>query len=855
MLYIKVQKKAGWLLVIVINKKLWGCRFYLYSPIAHFLLYLPSMSLFYSHLVRHFNKQKQYVFVLAFLSVLSVSTIQAIDLRSDTIDILHTSITLDMSDFAAKNLVAKTTITIEAKKEGVTSIGLDLLKLQVDSVYFNQTKVAFSYDDSLIAIAFPTVLNRLQQAAISVYYHGTPYQNPADFGGFYWTSQYAFNIGVSFIANPHNYGKVWFPCFDNFVERSTFSFKVTTDDTRSAFCNGQLDSVQTLPNLNKVHYWQMNEPIPSYLACVAVSDYASVNDTLHGAYGVKPVLLAARAADTTKLKNSFTNLKSAYHIFEDLFGPYQFNKVGYSVVPFNAGAMEHATNIAYMQAVVNGFTQYENLMAHELSHHWFGDLATCDRAEEMWLNEGWASYCEALFYEKKYNRERGLDFLRKAHEDVLRLAHVKDSSYLSVSGVPAKYTYSTQSVYEKGALTVHALRSYMDDSLFFGCVKSYLQAYAFKDVNSIKLRDYLTSCSGISLQDFFSNWVFAPGFTHFSIAEKRIANKGNGQFEATLLIRQRIQNAPKFYTQVPLEISFFGKNGEVEKRKMMIDGECSQGVYLFAFEPVFIAIDFDEMLPDAITDEMRKITIPNNFDLMTAKMSVQVKTNTDTTLFRAEHHWVAPDGKPNDIGGYLLSDYRYWTFDGLWSDDFRADAKLNYNGSSNQNAGFLDNTFINVSEDSLVVLYRADPTMMWSLSDSFRVFAQSSKTDKIGYAMVYGVQKGDYALGLKRIDADNSTWQNNCYPLSIAQPGAVEGSFDVFPNPTNSDEVTVSISKAGIFDKCTIIDNLGNRVVERDIAVDQEKFTIQLRGLARGVYIIILKTNKGVVLSKKLIKS
>jgi len=261
------------------------------------------------------------------------------------------------------------------------------------------------------------------------------------------------------------------------------------------------------------------------------------------------------------------------------------------------------------------------------------------------------------------------------------------------------------------------------------------------------------------------------------------------------------------------------------------------------------------MLPDAITDEVLKITIPANFDLMTAKMSVQVKANADTTLFRAEHHWVAPDAKPNGIVDYLLSDYRYWTFDGLWNDDFKADVKLNYNGSINQNAGFLDNTFIDVSEDSLVVLYRPAPTMVWSLADSFKLFAQSSKTDKIGYAMIYGVQKGDYALGLKRVGANNLIWQNNCYPLSITQPGALEGSFEVFPNPTNSDEVNVSISKAGIFDKCTIIDNLGNRVVERNIAPNQDNFTIHLRGLARGVYIIILKTNKGVVLSKKLIKS
>ena len=201
------------------------------------------------------------------------------DTRSDSIDILHTNLSIDVSNFAAKILYGRADITFTAKANLVDHIRLDLLGLTVDSVISADKLLNYTYNDSTILVSLLTAMTMGQQQVISIYYHGKPVQMPGDFGGFYWDDLYAFNIGVSFLAEPHNYGKVWFPCFDNFVERSTFHFAVTTDPTRRAICNGLMDSVTIDAMGNKTWYWTMSDPIPPYLVSMSVSDYAVVEDS------------------------------------------------------------------------------------------------------------------------------------------------------------------------------------------------------------------------------------------------------------------------------------------------------------------------------------------------------------------------------------------------------------------------------------------------------------------------------------------------------------------------------------------------------------------------------------------------
>ena len=131
---------------------------------------------------------------------------------------------------------------------------------------------------------------------------------------------------------------MWFPCFDNFVERSKYEFIICSDTLRKAYCNGQLIS-DIITNNKRKRNWILNEQIPTYLACVALANYTQVNWNINTLSGNKPIILAAVASDTSAMKAGFINLKNCIHGFENYFGPYKWNRFGYALVPFNSGAM------------------------------------------------------------------------------------------------------------------------------------------------------------------------------------------------------------------------------------------------------------------------------------------------------------------------------------------------------------------------------------------------------------------------------------------------------------------------------------------------------------------------------------
>src|SRR5688572_14387829 len=177
------------------------------------------------------------------------------------------------------------------------------------------------------------------------------------------------------------------------------------------------------------------------------------------------------------MKNSFINLEAAFDIYENKFGPYRWDRVGYMLESMNSGAMEHAMNIGYPALLANGTLTYESIVVHELSHHWWGDLITCRTAEDMWINEGTAVFCEHVFTEDFYGRDQYLTNIRADVKELIRVCHLPDPNgddgYWPLSGVPLNHTYGA-TTYNKGALMIHSMRPYLGDSLFFAGLKQLL---------------------------------------------------------------------------------------------------------------------------------------------------------------------------------------------------------------------------------------------------------------------------------------------------------------------------------------------------------------------------------------------
>ena len=765
-------------------------------------------------------------------------------LRSDTVDILKTTVNLQVTDFSGKTISGNTKLDFVPRKNGIKTLSLDLLKLIVDSVEINNANLSHSYNDTLLIVTLPATLNIGDTTAVTVYYHGAPVIDATGWGGFYFTPTEAYNLGVGFGAAPHVYGRVWFPCFDNFTERSKFEFNIKTNGGKIAYCNGILTKDSTDANGFRTRTWKLDNSIPSYLACVAVGNYTQVNGTFSSVNGPVPIVLSDIASDTSKLKNSFVHLQNALSCFENNYGPYPWPKVGYMIVPFNSGAMEHATAITYPRPFIQGNTNYEDqLMAHELSHQWWGDHLTCHRAEEMWINEGMATFSQFLFNECVYGKTAYQNKVRANHEDLIHYLHYKEGGYLAIASIPQNITYGDHT-YLKGADVAHTMRGYLGDSLFFKGLK-YVQANnPFTDLSSQKFRDDMTIATGVNMNDFFKGWVFNGGWPQFSIDSFSSVVNGS-TYDVTVHIKQKLDGAPNYFNNVPLEITFKDANWNAVSKTINVSGKTTTATVAILIHPVFAGVDLNEKISDALTSDMRTLSATGNYFNATSNGRMQVSVKTlppgDSAFIFIEHSWAPPDSFKTPNPAFKLSPYHYWKVSGILPGLFDATATIVYDGRTvtGGGLGYLDHQLLTNTnqEDSIVLMYRKNP------GDEWKVFPYFTKTinnltDKYGTVKIDSLLLGEYAFAF-------------AYTLNGIIENENTMNVSVYPNPFS--ESAVIILDRIPHEKTTIrlLDVYGRMVLTSPF--DSDRVKISRADLSPGVYFYQVRSGQHCPVSGKII--
>jgi hypothetical protein len=744
------------------------------------------------------------------------------NLKSDTFDILKYTINLDITDFANQKIKGNTVVRFTPKISGQNKIGLDLLKMVVDSIKQNSSTLSYVYNDTLLRVDLSAVMNVNDTSDLYIYYHGTPQGDPSGWGGFSFSGNYAYNLGVGFGAKPHNYGRVWFPCFDNFVEKSVYEFNITTVLAKTSFCNGQLMSDVANGSVH-TRKWILDKEIPSYLASVAVADYTQVNWNIAAAHGNLPVTLAARASDTIALKNGFVHLPNAVLGFENYYGPYEWNRVGYCLVPFNSGAMEHATNISYPQAATS--IAYESeLMAHELSHHWWGDLMTCETQEDMWLNEGMASYSERLFLEWTYNYGKYITEVKTVHDDIVKFIHLREKGFRAISGVPHEYTYGDH-VYRKGADVAHTLRTYMGDAAFFAGLKYVLQQKAYKNMNSIEFRDLLQASSGQNLAHFFDNWVLNGGWPHFSIDSVKTTGTG-APYTSTIYVKQKLFGAPALYSDVPLEVSFRDAAWTKEVKTLTMSGAVQSFTVQTNILPVYAGMNVDSKVSDAISSEVKTIKTNSTITYALGRATMIVSNKgIDSSYIRVEHNFAAPDPFKNNAFNFRLNSQHYWKVDGILSNGFLGKLRLNYDGNKTMSGNsYLDTCLTVFNGDSIILLYRKNAADDWREVTNYTKFKISPK---VGFCTVDTLKFGEYAFANGHSNVLTGIEKNERHIVEL----------NVFPNPA-SGMITVNVENYRVENnfRFVIYDMQGK--IMKEIEKAGPSTTIDISRMAPGNYII-----------------
>jgi aminopeptidase N len=777
------------------------------------------------------------------------------------IDVTRYVIRLGDFHFSQKTLAGETTVHFRAVNGGVNQIVLELLDLTVESVKRGEDDLVFSYQSPRLTINLGQSLSQGQPDSVTISYRGSPRQDPQGFGGFYFTAggdPAAFSIGVTKNILPVNAGKIWFPCVDNFTDKALFEYFVTVPETLEAACGGLLVS-ESVENGQKTWHWKLNQPIPTYLASVAVRNYAPLWSEITSSTGrVVPVGYFVAPGQTSS--PAFNRVGAAFDIFEQKFGPYVWDRVGYCAVNAAGFALEHACNIAYPDVLI-GAVINDKIMAHELAHSWFGNLVTCETSGEMWINEGFARYCESIFVENQTGVEQAKNDLRTTHGRMMREWRFNDGGLWPLADIPEPLTYD-YTVYEKGATVVHTLRHYMGDEAFFSALRSLFEEKAFQNVNSVQLRDFLSEKSGEDLTDFFDGWVFSGGYPHYRLDSVGVTSEGEH-----FRVRAGITVSGWEKTILPqkhkAEVKFVGASGEESVRRFVFEGRNAVLETVLPFEPVATFFDPDEKICDARIVDTRtyqSTSAPANLPRTDVRIEYQPAS---PVVARVTLHLAPPPPFIRDTVGFRLAD-RFWSVEGnlpsppMGAMTFDYDGTLRSDGQAN-----LDAAWINDSEDSIVVLYRPDLRSDWTvITDT--AFNPGGMNDKKGKIKVFGIRKGWYTLAIYDSTFDyvptdtvptdttptdtvpNDTTPNDTTNRALRK---FHRGFELFPNPAHE---TVSLRWREFCPvKACLHDSKGRLIGVYSLETGTMHATLPLPDAA-GLYYVRLSDAKGQTLTRPL---
>lgn len=748
--------------------------------------------------------------------------------RSDTFDILHYDINLDVTDYSGEQIKAITTITYTPLMANQSFIRFDLFQLVVDSVTDGNGPMAFAYDNQYLRVDFaqPALIGTNYQ--LTVHYHGSPHRDP-EWGGFYFEADYIYNLGIGLSTIPPNFGKVWYPCFDSFVERATYTYTVKSAGGRTAHCMGDMTNETLLGGDTVVRTFNFTNTIPTHLSAVAVAAYHDSDYVHSGAFGPVPVRLSAKAPQLNAMVNKLTDLGGAIDALEHWYGPHAFPRVGYALT--TDGALEIPTNIAYPQ-FMTGQSDFDNrgLYSHELGHHWFGDVVAPHVHNDMWLKEGPAEYASHLFEEWLYGEEAFVDVVKDNQLFVLEQAHIQDQGFWPMSPMPDEHIYGRHTYY-KGAAVMHNLRGYMGDSLFRAGLQYVQQQLAWGDMTPQQFRDTLEAGTGLDLDPFFDAWVFAPGFAAFVVDDMDATPNGN-QWNVQLQLRQKLRGTTAFHAQVPLDLTLVGANWQRQEFKITGNGEFSSASVVCGFEPVMAILNGHNRLNQARMDHEFTIPADGNFTSIMPRTEFRLYDDAlvDSALFRVEHIWSAPDADNLWWGVDELSNTHYWTVDGIWPTGTVLRGRLYYDANASED---LDFDLYGTTESDAILVWRASAQDPWEIYPDVDPQVGST-TDGIGSFIMNNLRKGHYAFA------------RGTAVVNVGEPDVAAGALQLFPVPAHDVLTVRGMASEGTTALLEVLDATGRAVLRRTALVNGGfELRMDVSTLADGFYTLVGRGTNG----------
>lgn len=461
-----------------------------------------------------------------------------------TVDAQYYKLDLKL-DIPASIIVGVVTLQARVLADSIRSLSLDFSQSMVlDSARVGSQRLQVTRFPQSFSLELPRTFRAGDMVRAEIAYHGTP--SPTGFGSFQFSS-HASGPWVWSLSQPYG-ARDWWPCRDHQLDKAdSVDILVTCPTGLRVGSNGRLVAVTNNGDGTSTHFWAERYPIATYLVSVAVSNYAAFSNWyVYSPTDSLEILNYVLPEHLSTALESLPRTVDMLSVFSTLFGPYPFLREKYGHSEFNrGGAMEH-------QTMTSTTTFAEDVIAHELAHQWFGDLITCATWQDLWLNEGFATYSESLYRESRYGTS---EYWRLIRERLSSAKNARGSLFKIDTSVVANL-FAVSGVYAKGASVLHMLRHVVGDSTFFRILRTYAADTRFRygTASTADFRGVCEAVAGLDLGYFFDEWVYGESYPRYTLAWTASGTGDSARVTAT--IRQAVLNSSPSFFVMPVDIRF-----------------------------------------------------------------------------------------------------------------------------------------------------------------------------------------------------------------------------------------------------------------------------------------------------------
>jgi aminopeptidase N len=488
--------------------------------------------------------------------------------RTRTYDVQNYIIRVSF-DWPVKKVFGDTTVQLKPLASGFRELELDAVGMSFESIKLDPAGTDLKYrttsdkvivgldrcysPDDLISVRFrySTVPTK------GVYFVDESKEQGAEFDAQIWSQGEAEE------------NRYWFPSFDFPSDKATSEEFITVPKDQTVIGNGErLADIENADGTVTAHY-KMPLPYSTYLTSFVIGKYVRVADN----YGDIPLGFYVYPGKEAIAPLAFAHTKKMMQAFEELTGvKFPYNKYDQTIVRnFQFGGMEnitattHADTEVFMANYGFGMATVEDLVSHELSHSWFGDLVTCKTWAELWLNESFADFMEAAWRERGYGRDSYIRKLRSDAEQAIADDAINRHRHglYNVLAKPDDSLFDT-TTYQKGGTVVHMLREQVGNDVFWKAINIYLNRHKFDNVTTRDLQKAMEEASGQNLKWFFDQWVYGAGLPHLSVKQAYLP--ASKTLRVTITQTQKLDKITPAAFRLPLEVEITtGSNKRIEK--------------------------------------------------------------------------------------------------------------------------------------------------------------------------------------------------------------------------------------------------------------------------------------------------